>query len=222
MRGRTKLAGASRPFLAVVVILLLLLWAVPCALALEPPRPGEIAQLKAQGKLDERLAFAKALGNYKVAPGLISDALGRIQRAQWPHRAGAAAGLARHAHHRHVKVLALLIRFSDYAETVSAADYQSMLFGGGNAADEPYESLHDYYARSSYNQLDIQGNVLGWYNTGQPRSAVPMTGAGREKLINQALTTTTASATTSPSTTTMATASSTTSSSSGRPRQRLG
>ena len=174
--------------MAVIVTLFLLLGAVPCALALEPPRPGELAQLKAQGKLDEALARAKALGNYKVAPSLISGALGRIQRAQLgltaPVPPPAWRGMPTSGN---VKVLALLISFSDYAPTQTVADYQSMLFGDGNAANEPYESLHDYYARSSYNQLNIQGNVLGWYNTGQPRSSVVQTGAGREALIAQAL-----------------------------------
>ena len=191
MRGPTTHAGAARPFMAVVVTLLLLLWAVPCALALAPPRPGELARLEKQGKLDEALARAKALGNYKVAPSLISDALGRIQRAQLgltaPVPPPADRGMPTKGN---VKVLALLISFSDYAPTVSAADYQSMLFGDGaprRAANAPYESLHDYYARSSYNQLNIGGNVLGWYNTGQPRSAVTQTGAGREALIAQAL-----------------------------------
>jgi len=188
MRGPERLMGASRPFMAVIVTLLLLLCAAPCALALEPPRPGELAQLKAQGKLDEALANAKAFGNYKVAPSLIQGALGRLQRAQLgltaPVPPPAWRGMPTKGN---VKVLALLIRFSDYAPTQTVADYQSMLFGGGNAANEPYESLHDYYARSSYNQLNIQGNVLGWYNTGLPRSNVTQTGAGREALIAQAL-----------------------------------
>jgi len=169
-------------------LLLLATLAAPAG-ALEPPRPGELARLERQGKLGEALRRAEALGNYKVAPGLVQSARARLERA--------ALGLApldlppvawRGLPTKGtVKIPALLISFSDYAPTVSAQTYQSMLFGSGDPAQKPYESLHDYYLRSSYGQLDIQGTVLGWYHTGQPRSAVAETDAGREALIKQAL-----------------------------------
>jgi M6 family metalloprotease-like protein len=180
--------AAAQPLIGVVVALLLLLWGVPAASALEPPRPGELARLASQGKLDEALARAKALGNYKVAPTLVQDALERIQRAQLglttPAPPPRWRGMPTTGN---VKVLALLISFSDYLPSESASTYQSMIFGNGAAANEPYESLHDYYARSSYGQLNIQGDVLGWCTTNQPRSAVVQTDAGREALIKQAL-----------------------------------
>ena len=47
--------------------------------------------------------------------------------------------------------------------------------------------MHDYYARSSYGQLDIQGDVLPWYDTGTPRSAVGTWNGAQEALIEQAL-----------------------------------
>ncbi len=51
----------------------------------------------------------------------------------------------------------------------------------------PYESLRNYYLRSSYNQLDIQGSVLGWYTTAYPWDSLPETTQGRESVIKEAL-----------------------------------
>ena len=88
-----------------------------------------------------------------------------------------------------VKVLALLIEFDDYRHSNEAATIAAKLFGGGvDAGQFPYESLHDYYQRSSYDQLDIQGDVLGWYRTAYARSSVVETDGGREALIEKALT----------------------------------
>jgi len=60
-----------------------------------------------------------------------------------------------------VKVLTLLISFSDYPESNTQASIHSKLFGDGDAADYPYESLKKYYNRSSYGQLSVEGNTLG-------------------------------------------------------------
>ncbi|MBZ5535409.1 MAG: FG-GAP-like repeat-containing protein [Acidobacteriia bacterium] len=85
-----------------------------------------------------------------------------------------------------VRILALLIAFSDYPETNTSDSIRIKLFGSG-AGGFPYESLHNFYARSSYNQLDIQGNVLGWYHAPYPRSSVIQTNAGRDNVIKEAL-----------------------------------
>jgi len=72
-----------------------------------------------------------------------------------------------------VKTLTLLIEFPEYIHTNSASSINSKLYGGGSGGFLfPYESLHNYYERSSYNQLNIQGNVLGWYRTAYPRSNI--------------------------------------------------
>jgi M6 family metalloprotease-like protein len=70
------------------------------------------------------------------------------------------------------KVFALLISFSDYPPKATAATMSSRLFGDGFASDYPYDSLRNWYRRSSYGKLDIQGAVLGWYDAGQPRASV--------------------------------------------------
>jgi M6 family metalloprotease-like protein len=84
------------------------------------------------------------------------------------------------------KVLALLISFADYPQTVPSSTVQSMLFGDGNASNFPLESLRRYYERSSYGQLSIRGDVLGWYAAAN-RSTVAETTQGREALIKEAL-----------------------------------
>jgi len=124
------------------------------ALALEPPRRGELAALETRGDLAERRAFAARLGNQKLelqAPGI---------------KVSGAAGLPTTGT---VRVLALLVDFPDNPHTVPASVVDSMLFGTGNPADFPKESLRQYYLRSSYGQLDIQGTTLGWYTAAHNR-----------------------------------------------------
>jgi len=85
-----------------------------------------------------------------------------------------------------VKILAVLIAFSDYPPSNTADSISSMLFGNGSGG-YPYESLRNYYDRSSYSQLNIQGNVLGWYTTSYPRSSVAQNTTGRQNLIKEVL-----------------------------------
>ena len=82
----------------------------------------------------------------------------------------------------------MLIDFQDYPHTVPAATVDSMLFGAGNPANFPVESLTSYYHRSSYGLLDLDdGATLGWYRTPYNRSGVVETEAGRDNLIKEAL-----------------------------------
>jgi M6 family metalloprotease-like protein len=85
-----------------------------------------------------------------------------------------------------VKILALLIAFNDYPAVSPAATIATRLFGDGQGG-VPFDSLRNYYRRSSYNQLEIQGDVLGWYTTAYARSTVTETDAGRQSLIKEAL-----------------------------------
>ncbi|MBI4679156.1 MAG: M6 family metalloprotease domain-containing protein [Elusimicrobia bacterium] len=85
-----------------------------------------------------------------------------------------------------VKMFVLLIRFSDMAESNTQAEVDDKVFGDGNG-NYPYESLKEFYTRSSYGLLTLQGATLGWYNTGAARSAIAETDAGREGLIEDAI-----------------------------------
>jgi M6 family metalloprotease-like protein len=65
-------------------------------------------------------------------------------------------------------MLVLLIEFADYQhndELNNRAAVDSKIFGQGNENDFPYDSQANFYKRSSYGKLNIQGNVLDWYKT---------------------------------------------------------
>ena len=181
--------SVPRSFAFVSAVVLLLLFCVPSALALEPPRPGELDKYRADGTLAARQAFAEKLGNDRLAPGLAA----RLKTKAIFEGAGVdgsvflpPSGWRGMPTKGNVKILTLLIDFNDYPAINSSATIQSKIFGSGVAGDFPYNSLTEYYKRSSYNQLNITGNVLGWYRAGN-RSAVTQTAAGREALIKTAL-----------------------------------
>lgn len=169
------------------------------AFALEPPTKEQIERYRQDGTLAARIAQAKSYGNYKIAPRLVSRLTQKLRIAvstvrpvkdtlrQAPVRIMAPPpGWQGMPTTGTVKVFALLIAFSDYPPTTSAATIASKLFGDGQGG-YPFESLRNYYRRSSYNQLEIQGNVLGWYTTPYTRSAVTETDAGRDAVIKEAL-----------------------------------
>ena len=191
MRARRSARSVwGRLIMLLTVVLIMAGIAAPAGLALEPPRPGELARLQRQGRLDESLAFAKDLGNQRMSPALLESARMRAGRAALGLTAPAPP-LARRGMPTtgDVKVLALLIEFADYRHSNEASTVAAKLFGEGvDPGQYPYESLHDYYQRSSYGQLDIQGDVLGWYGTAYDRSAVDQTDQGRQALIEEALT----------------------------------
>jgi len=90
-----------------------------------------------------------------------------------------------------VKIPVFLVDFSDaqHDPSQTAMDVQSKMFGDGNNNSYPYESLKNYYKRSSYNQLTITGEVYGWYRAAQPRSYYLSLGKpqGRIALMNEIL-----------------------------------
>jgi M6 family metalloprotease-like protein len=90
-----------------------------------------------------------------------------------------------------VRIPVFLVDFPDapHDPSQTVADVQSKMFGDGNSVDYPYESLKNYYQRSSYNQLTITGDVYGWYTAAQPRSYYLSLGKpqGRVVLMNEIL-----------------------------------
>lgn len=171
------------------------------SLALEAPSRDEIGFLKETGEFAKRQEFAKRLGNHKVDSFVLKRAIVNQQREFLQKQGKAMDEINRMAvipapppawqgmpSTGNVRLLAILIEFNDIPHTTSQADIQANLFGAGNAARVPYESLASYYARASYNKLDLSnGTTLGWYKTTYPRSNVPQTDAGRENLIKEAL-----------------------------------
>jgi len=170
------------------------------AFALEPPTRQQLEQYRNDGSLAQRIDNAKALGNHRISPsvlarfqyklnrlrlemqGMTPEEIDEIMAPPPAWRGMPTSGT--------VKILVLLIDFSDYPSSNTAASIQSKLFGDGTASP-PYESLRNYYRRSSYNQLEIQGNVLGWYRPSYLRSSIDISPAhetqSRENLIKEAL-----------------------------------
>jgi len=167
-------------------------------LALEPPTREQIARYKLDGTLPARIARAKALGNNKIPQQVrerLNAKLARLAGGRAFIGAGAAAQASLPAPPSAwrgmpttgtVKILALLISFSDYAGTTPAATFASRLFGSGTGSP-PFDSLKNFYQRSSYDQLTITGDVLGWYQTTYARSTIAETDAGRQNVIKEAL-----------------------------------
>ena len=169
--------------------------------ALEPPPSDQVAALRGTEEFAQRQEFAKRLGNHKVDTFILKKAILNQQRkllqqqgksmdevniiAPLPAPPPDWRGMPSTGN---VRVLSILIEFNDIPHTTSQADIHNNLFGAGNPARNPYESLARYYARASYNHLNLSnGATLGWYQTTYPRSSVPQTTAGRENLIKEAL-----------------------------------
>jgi len=89
----------------------------------------------------------------------------RMNLALKPERTAAGLRMA-----NPFKTLAILVKFSDKASTVSAASFDSVLFSNTTGVN----SMRNYYREVSYNQLDIvtietnRPGVLGWQLMPQP------------------------------------------------------
>ncbi|MBW2107243.1 MAG: M6 family metalloprotease domain-containing protein [Deltaproteobacteria bacterium] len=157
----------------------------PIVHAMQPPRPGEIAALKAQGKYKKRLEFVKKLGNHKMSPRLVrrfkekTKAIRRkyleaqgivMEKDEASGQAGLQPSGGGFSTSDYIppadeskglpttgspRIFALLISFADYPNTVSADTIDDMLWGDGDASNYPRESLTNYYHRSSYGLLDL-------------------------------------------------------------------
>ncbi|CAK0760123.1 immune inhibitor A [Gammaproteobacteria bacterium] len=173
------------------------------SLALTPPRPGEMDQYRQDGTLSQRQARAERLGNHHFDPQLIFHMRQKMAAAQgltlpnFTPPSNWTGGLPATGS---PKVVVILIDFPDCPSTggtglcpsaVSStlSDVTAKYFGDGSSADAPYESLRNFYQRSSYNTLTIGGNVLGWYRASHNRSYYEGLGdnSGNEALVMEAM-----------------------------------
>ena len=187
---------ASRTVLAAAVALALLAAGLVPAAALEPPTKDQIARYHLDGTWAARVAQARAFGNHKVPQRIQNRSRTKLARLGFLRGSAAARPTAQvlapppawegMPTSGTVKILALLISFSDYPGVTTPDYFTSRLFGDG-VGGPPYDSLRDFYLRSSYDQLTIEGNVLGWYQAPYVRSTVTETGTGRMNLIKEAL-----------------------------------
>jgi len=177
---------------------ILLLVCFSSAAALEPPTKDQFEQYQKDGSLYKRILNALALGNQLVAPELVLNLKYKLSvmellregrsRAEIAKLLGLPPGTSNVLKSKGTpKIFALLISFPDYPANESPDSINTKIFGNGEG-EWPRESLHNYYWRSSYNTLDIQGTVLGWYQPSYTRAGMPQTAAARENLIKEALT----------------------------------
>jgi M6 family metalloprotease-like protein len=181
--------------ISITVILLVLVFC-NTSLALQPPTREQWEEYKRDGTLHSRIAEAKALGNHVPSQSAVSRAQYKLRRMSLEMQGMSAQEIGQALAPPPawqgmptigiVKILTLLIDFSDYPASNTAVSIESKLFGDGSGGS-PYESLRNFYRRSSYSQLEIQGNVLGWYRPAYPRTSVTESSTGRQNLIKEAL-----------------------------------
>jgi len=189
-----KIKPIRRIIKAALVALLVLL--SESALCSAPPSPGELAVYKADGTLSTRVEFMREVANHKISAELLKQAMYKIDQLMAVEGLVEKTAMAPPPEWKGlpttgvVKIPVIGIEFSDYPATYTPSDIEDVVFGDGDVLigdPYPYESLANYYDRSSYGQLTITGNVLGWYDTGAPRASIPETSAGRRQLIKDAL-----------------------------------
>ncbi len=172
---------------------------VNTAYSMVPPDRDMIQQYIKDGTLQQRIQFAKAIGNQKVNPNLLLRAQYKLKKRAMEKGLLAPSILTEPPPAWKdmpttgtVKVFTILIDFNDYPhnEAVnSRAQVEGRVFGAGDSnVPPPYESYKQFYLRSSYNQLNLTGNVMGWYRPGYNRADMAQTTVGREALIKEALT----------------------------------
>ncbi len=169
----------ERSFLVAVGILTLI---ATTALAMEPPTAEQLERYRRDGSLAARADRARTFGNHRMAPVLAARLGSQTSLKALPDAPSVlpSAGSPR--------VLTLLIAFSDLPGVTDPAVVDDRIFGDGETTAYPYESLTNFYRRSSLGQLEITGSTLGWYTTAYPRSEVVESYVGRQALIKEAFT----------------------------------
>ena len=173
--------------------------------AMHPPSKQEIERYKEDGSFAERLKTARKIGNNKTAPHLVQKMQQNIKRMSLKAEGFSDAEIETRQKSSlpplacrgmptkgTVKVLVLLVDFPDYPHTTNQTvqDINAKFFDNGDSNQYPYESLRNYYQRSSYQQLSITGNVLGWHTAQNYRSYyanLGEEGQGVDALIKEAI-----------------------------------
>lgn len=144
--------------------------AASVCLALQPPRPEQLERYRQDGTLAARVEQARALGNHRVRPELARRTLDRLAVL-----AGAEPSMPERDLHEPLpywkglpttgtnKMPVFLIEFPDYLHTNTWASISNRIFGTGTPSEFPIESLRQYYIRSSYSNLFLEGTVFDWY-----------------------------------------------------------
>lgn len=193
-------AGSTPPLRTYILFVLAHASVASLCWALQPPKPGELQHYREDGSLATRLEFARELGNAQPDESLIWHAQQKLLRtagktdteiARTIGNAPPPAWQGGLPSTGTPKVFVLLVDFSDYPHSSAHTrqDIESKFFADGNSIEHPYESLRNYYQRSSYNQLTIQGTVFDWYRAQKSRAYYQGlgNGSGQEALMKEAL-----------------------------------
>ncbi|WP_343814563.1 M6 family metalloprotease domain-containing protein [Colwellia asteriadis] len=156
--------------------------------ALQPPTKAQLERYKQQGTLQERISKAKGFANDQVNPNLLQSKHASIGQSNTKN-IGAATSITPWKNgfgsSGTQKTFTLLLAFSDALppEHQSADVIYNHIYGDGDPDRFPNESLTNFYYRSSYEQLEITGEVLDWYITPYTRDEV----TGEADVIKEAL-----------------------------------
>ncbi|HPI76994.1 MAG TPA: hypothetical protein PLK80_09685, partial [bacterium] len=129
-----------------------------------PPVPGEFAGYKNDGSLSTRVEFMKEISNHKISPELLKRAMYKMDQLMAAEGIVEKSAMAPPPAWKGlpttgvVKIPVIGLEFSDYPATYSPAEIDDVVFGDGDVLIGdffPYESLANYYDRSSYGQLTI-------------------------------------------------------------------
>ena len=161
---------------------------------LEPPTKEMIKKYKKDGTWAERTAKAKSFGTYKMPEGSGAYLRYKLKKAYFKATGQKdklqniktpPMGWRNMPTTGDVNVLILCVEFQDYPHYTDKSKVESKVFGDGNPEEYPYESLHNYYYRASYGKLNLQGDVLGWYQAPYDRSHIQKNTIGRETFIKE-------------------------------------
>lgn len=127
--------------------------------------------------------YQGSASNITVQPGQTANAGTIIMAAKTPLTVSLSST-------GNVKIFTLLIDFNDYPHYNDVSNINSKIYGDGVISENPlpYESLRNYYSRSSYGKLTISGTTLGWYRPAYSRASMPKTAAAANALIEEAIT----------------------------------
>jgi M6 family metalloprotease-like protein len=189
------MTSKTRTMLRILLVIWVLSSVAAPLLALEPPTREQIERYRADGTLAGRIEAARRFGNFKVSPWLAWKYKSKLQRLTGnpenlvlPTPPPAQRGMPTIGT---VRVLSILVDFSDAVHTSLATSIKDRLFGSSTAG-APYDTLRNYYQRSSYGQLHITGDSLGWYRAQHPRGYYESLdhgdGVGVDTLIKEAVT----------------------------------
>ncbi len=174
--------------------LILAVFSLSSVFSLEPPTKEMIEKYKKDGTLAERIEKAKALGNYKMPKGSGQYLQYKLKKAYYKAKGMVyklkelktpPLGWRNMPTTGDVNILVLCVEFQDYPHYTDIDSMRNKIFGDGNSDEYPYESLHNYYDRSSYGKLKLQGDVLGWYQAPYNRDQIQKNTTGRENFIKE-------------------------------------